>query len=171
MNDNFDKVLDSLVQSTRSPKGAYSKERTWMKLEARRKAEVRRHSFVIWRRVSSVAAVFFICLLGWATYHQLIVEPRSSQPSVEIPAHEKQPSTMVFKQETLQNIVDVLTQTYHRPIIIEDETLKNYRITATFRSDESLDEILNLLQKASAFTYTNANDTIIIKTGRIYETN
>ena len=53
-------------------------------------------------------------------------------------------------------------QTYHRPIIIEDETLKNYRITATFRSDESLDEILNLLQKASAFTYTNANDTIII---------
>ncbi|WP_314970133.1 DUF4974 domain-containing protein [Phocaeicola abscessus] len=170
MEEQFDKILDKLVHSTRSPKGRYTKERTWMLLETRRKANLRVRRLSLIRNVAA-AAICCFCILGWAAYYNGIVVPRNPKAVKEkttVPSRERK--TMRFDQAPLHEIVDNLNETFHVNIHIADEALKNYRVTATFGDDESLENMLYLLQRAVNFSYSRENDLILIKSTEHHET-
>lgn len=69
---------------------------------------------------------------------------------------------MVFSQQPLEEIVLQLSKTFHKVIRIDNDSLKNYRMTATFGPGEELTEILDLLKEAGSFQYKESNDTIVI---------
>ncbi|MDE6347787.1 MAG: DUF4974 domain-containing protein [Bacteroides sp.] len=163
-NENFDKVLNRLVSSTRSPRGRFAADNSWKLLEARllKQRSIRR----FWMRAASAAAVVLLCVTSWAAYHYLYVAPpRKAVPSETVHRAEETEaacSILTFEQQPLQEIARQLSETFHIEIRIEDDSLKAYRMTATFREGESLTEILDLLKEAGNFTYQKENNTIIL---------
>lgn len=68
-----------------------------------------------------------------------------------------------FNNESLQEIIRQLSNTYHTNIQITDIQIQNYRMTATFSDKETLDEVLSLLCRNQKFKYTKKdNNTITI---------
>lgn len=65
-NENFDKVLNKLVASTRSPRGRFTAENSWRLLESR--LLKRRSMKRFWMRTASAAAVVLLCVTSWAAY-------------------------------------------------------------------------------------------------------
>ena len=61
-NENFDKVLNKLVASTRSPRGRFTAENSWRLLESR--LLKRRSMKRFWMRTASAAAVVLLCVMG-----------------------------------------------------------------------------------------------------------
>lgn len=166
-NENFDKVLNKLISSTRSPRGRFTAENSWKRLEIRLR---KRHGLRrVYLRVASAAAVVLICMASWAAYQMFCVAPvRQVSPAAkEVEATTKIEvlhDTLIFSQQPLQEIALQLSETFHTPIRIESESLRNYRMTATFQDGESLTEILDLLKEAGNFTYNQTNDTITLTT-------
>ena len=70
-NENFDKVLNKLVASTRSPRGRFTAENSWRLLESR--LLKRRSMKRFWMRTASAAAVVLLCVTSWAAYQFLYV--------------------------------------------------------------------------------------------------
>lgn len=165
-NANFDKVLDRLTASTRSPRGRFTADNSWKLLEAR--LLKRRTLKRFWLRTASAAAIVLLCMTSWAAYHFLYVAPqRNAVPAETVqPAEKAQTirSVLTFDQEPLQEIARQLSETFQTEIRIEDEHLKNYRMTATFREGENLTEILDLLKEAGGFTYKKEDNIIILTT-------
>ena len=65
-NDNFDKILEQLVASTRSPRGRFSAKNSWKILERRISPASGKIKFL--RIAVSVAASILVCLASWYTY-------------------------------------------------------------------------------------------------------
>lgn len=70
--------------------------------------------------------------------------------------------SFIFNYLPLQEIVRELSNSFGVEIKIEDETLRNYHLTARFTNGESLEEILYLLQQGRDFEYKPGNKGIII---------
>ena len=153
-NENFDKVLNKLVASTRSPRGRFTAENSWRLLESR--LLKRRSMKRFWMRTASAAAVVLLCVTSWAAYQFLYVAPqREAIPTEAIHTTEETQvihSVLTFDQQPLQEIVRQLSETFRTDIRIEGDSLKNYHMTATFREGESLTEILDLLKDAGNLT-------------------
>ena len=161
---DFDKVLNKLIASTRSPRGRFAAKDSWKLLEERLLARKKRRMF--WLRMTSSAAVVLLCLASWAAYHVLSPEPVQPRPAethtAPAPAWQ-QKEILYFEQQTLQEIAQRLSGVFGKKIIINDDSLRNYRMTGTFDTSEGLTEILDLLKGAARnFDYTETNDTIII---------
>lgn len=75
-NENFDKVLNKLVASTRSPRGRFTAENSWRLLESR--LLKRRSMKRFWMRTASAAAVVLLCVTSWAAYQFLYVATTGS---------------------------------------------------------------------------------------------
>ncbi len=67
-----------------------------------------------------------------------------------------------FDYLPLREIVRELSNAFQMEIRITDKDIKDFRIRAHFTQGESLDQILDLLQSASNFSYEKVNDTIVI---------
>ena len=134
-NENFDKVLNKLVASTRSPRGRFTAENSWRLLESR--LLKRRSMKRFWMRTASAAAVVLLCVTSWAAYQFLYVAPqREAIPTEAIHTTEETQvihSVLTFDQQPLQEIVRQLSETFRTDIRIEGDSLKNYHMTATFR--------------------------------------
>ncbi|MBQ6038238.1 MAG: DUF4974 domain-containing protein [Bacteroidaceae bacterium] len=159
-----------LAQSTRSPRGKYSKESTWPLLERRLREQ---DSRLRWRwlgRAAASVAVILMFVVGWAMYGTFIkpIFDKSSAPVEGTPVQESQMhlrGAMTFQQVPLQQIVEELNQSFASDIRIADEELKDYHITATFSGDETLDTILDLLQRVANLQIVRQGPTILIKKG------
>lgn len=157
-----------LAQSTRSPRGKYSKESTWPLLERRLREQ---DSRLRWRwlgRAAASVAVILMFVVGWAMYGTFIkpILERSSAPVEDVQESQMHlREAMTFQQVPLQQIVEELNQTFASDIRIADEELKDYHITATFSVDETLDTILDLLQRVANLQIVRQGPTIIIKKG------
>ena len=81
-NENFDKVLNKLVASTRSPRGRFTAENSWRLLESR--LLKRRSMKRFWMRTASAAAVVLLCVTSWAAYQFLYVAPQREAIPTEI---------------------------------------------------------------------------------------
>lgn len=68
----------------------------------------------------------------------------------------------LFRRQTLQEIARQLSNAFRTPVRIEGAQLAGYRLTATFGSNESLTEILDVLQQAGRFDYRHENGGIVI---------
>ncbi len=60
---------------------------------------------------------------------------------------------LVFRREKFENLTEKLSRKFGVTIVLQDEKLKDYEYTATF-TDESLEEILELLKRSAPITYT-----------------
>ncbi len=60
---------------------------------------------------------------------------------------------MVFRRQRLDYIADKLSRKYGATIVLEGDKLKDYIYTATF-TDESLEDILDLLKRSAPIDYT-----------------
>lgn len=163
-NEDFDKVLNKLTASTRSPRGRFSAANSWKLLEEKLMARKRRKLFRL--RVASTAAVVLLCLASWAAYHALRpepIQPHREEVHTLPPTAAPQKKVFDFAQQPLHEIARQLSEAYHTQIVITDDSLRHYRMTGTFDTGESLTEILDLLKGAARnFDYTATNDTIII---------
>ena len=70
---DFNRILDRLIASTRSPRGRYSAQNTWPLLRRRLHASyLRRRRRTLWLRTAGAAACLAIVLLGgwmaWQTW-------------------------------------------------------------------------------------------------------
>ncbi|WP_300910381.1 FecR family protein [uncultured Bacteroides sp.] len=74
MEQEFEKILDKLVASTRSPRGRFSKESSWNILE-RRLPNPRRRILSLQFFMKGAAAVAVLCVLGWWTYYMFAPIP------------------------------------------------------------------------------------------------
>lgn len=70
-NENFDKVLNKLVASTRSPRGRFTAENSWRLLESR--LLKRRSMKRFWMRTASAAAVVLLCVTSWAASLSVLI--------------------------------------------------------------------------------------------------
>ncbi|GHU83220.1 hypothetical protein FACS189415_5090 [Bacteroidia bacterium] len=59
----------------------------------------------------------------------------------------------IFEKNTLQEIVNVLQRAFDTKIHLDGEELRNQRLTAQFTHQETLDEILSILQISARYTY------------------
>ena len=73
-----------------------------------------------------------------------------------------QNSSFIFDKQTLQEIARKLSNSFGVMIEIDDNHLANYRLTAKFNNNESLEEILTLLQTGRDFTFKKMNNQKII---------
>lgn len=71
---------------------------------------------------------------------------------------------MLFDQLPLKEIARQLSNAFQTDIRIDDVHLQNYRMTATFETNEDLTQILDLLKIAGNFNYMKENNTIILTT-------
>ncbi len=73
MEQEFEKILDKLVASTRSPRGRFSKDNSWKLLEKRLPRLQRR--ILSLRTMAGAAAVAVLCVLGWWAYYMFAPVP------------------------------------------------------------------------------------------------
>ena len=168
MDTMKDDNLTLLAHTTRSPRGRYSKENTWPLLARRLRAQMSRERWRWLRRAAASVAVVLVFVLGWAMYATLTrptIEKADAPLEAPIPEERHLREAMTFSQVPLQQIVEELNQTFASDISIADEELKDLHITATFRADETLDGILDLLQRVANLKIERQESHIIIKKG------
>ena len=71
-------------------------------------------------------------------------------------------NTLAFQDATLEDISVQMERWFGIPIIIQDEGLKNERFTGNFNNQESVYQILDIINRSEAIQYTKQNKTIII---------
>jgi len=69
---------------------------------------------------------------------------------------------LLFNDKTLLQITEDLSNYFNVPINVSDSALKDYKLTARFEQNESIEDILNVLQTAAGFTWEKNEDTITI---------
>ena len=73
MEQEFEKILDKLAISTRSPRGRFSKANSWILLEKRLPHLQRR--ILSLHTMAGAAAVAVLCVLGWWAYYMFAPVP------------------------------------------------------------------------------------------------
>lgn len=68
-NENFDKVLNVLIASTRSPREHFSAANSWKLLEKR--LFTRRSKRILQFRITSAAAIALLCIASWLIYNAI----------------------------------------------------------------------------------------------------
>lgn len=117
-----------------------------------------------WSAAAGVALVvgIGIAIAGVYTY-------RSGFFSGSDPVREQAPATetitsqtLVFDNTPLSQIAAALTEAYGTHIIFSDQALADCRITATFSTDESLEDILDAITEAGGMAYRKVNGGYVI---------
>lgn len=159
----LDRLIEALARSTRSPYGRFTAEKGWPLLKERLRLRHRRR---VWMRVASSAAVVMFCVAGWAAYRVLVPAPSGQETEVagSVPAPESAaPMTLTFRNERLEDVAVRLSEVYGVPVRVEDDSLRDYRVTATFRTDEPLSELVELLRRATEnFDCRQRGDTLLL---------
>ncbi len=95
----------------------------------------------------------------------------SSRPTEKLIVHERvdpaaitawKDNKLIFKDETFESIAVKLERRYNASIIFEDEAVKGYRFSGTFR-EISINEALKALQFTSGFRFRIEHDKIFIQ--------
>lgn len=72
--------------------------------------------------------------------------------------------TLLFNNKPLSDIADDLSNYFNISINIADSNLKDHKLTARFNQNESIEEILDLLQNAGNFSWKKDKNTLTIYT-------
>jgi ferric-dicitrate binding protein FerR (iron transport regulator) len=171
-----DKRLEQLTSATHAPRGKHSREESWRLLQARlsdapaaapaptpHPAKTRRLT-TRWRTIAAAASIALLFAAGsYAAYHYVATthaEQRDPRTRIDLPQVE--PDVMHFDDVPLADIAATLGAAYGVSIRVEGDTLRTFRMTATFTTDESLDEVLALLCRNQTFTYQRTDTLILI---------
>lgn len=70
----------------------------------------------------------------------------------------------IFTESSIGEIANELSQSFNTHIEIKNEKLRNYKVSARFENNETLKDILDLLQTAGYFKYSMINNQITLDT-------
>lgn len=174
MKTSIDNTLNRLASRTHSPRGRHAAtEQTYQALLSRIPAEHRpvqmasirhRSGFQRWK----AACALFVIGIGMALagvwyrqYYKTAPMSESSQKEEKCLAG-TEVRTLSYEAVPLSEIVAELSDVYHMPIDIKDPELRDYRITATFRTNETLHEILAILAEIGNFEVRDVADGYVI---------
>lgn len=117
-----------------------------------------------WSAAASVALIvgIGIAIAGVYTFRGYIFSSTQQPTEISVPTA-PQIRTLAFDNIPLSDIVASLSEAYSTEIIIADQDLASYCITATFSTDESLPDILDALSLVSGFRYHLEDDKYIIE--------
>ena len=174
MNTSYiDKQIEYFSQRTHSPRGRYAaSEEIYRELLGRLPESdypcqdiptlVPARGRAIARRWSAAASVAFVVGIGIAIAS--VYTYRSGFFSGSDPVREQvsasetiSSQTLVFDNTPLSQIVATLSEVYDKHIIFRDPALADCRITATFSTDESLEDILDAITEVSGLAYRKVN--------------
>lgn len=68
-----------------------------------------------------------------------------------------------FKEESLKNIMKVLSRWYDMEVVFENKTLENVKFKGVLRKDQSINEIMSIMMTTSINNYEINNHKIILK--------
>lgn len=168
-------IIDTLAKRTHSPRGKFAAtDQTYQELLHRIPEEQRpvvthpkpRGFFVRW---SAAACTLLIVGIGLAiagvVYQQFYSSPAATDPNIASSETSDMAEirTLIYEDTPLSVITSELEEIYHISIEVTDEKLMDYRLTATFSSDESIEEILSILAEAGGFEIQNTTDGFVIK--------
>lgn len=69
---------------------------------------------------------------------------------------------LIFNNKTIEQIAVDLSNYFNVSIVVNDTSLKEYKVTARFDNEEGIEEILNILQSVANFNWTESDSTITI---------
>ena len=118
------------------------------------------------RRWSTAASVAFIVGIGIAIAG--VYTFRNSIFTTDSPAEISVPSTtvaqsLVFDNAALGDVVTALSDAYGVEISFSQPSLASYRITATFSTDEPIEDILDAITEVSGLSYHSTGNVYVIE--------
>lgn len=162
MKNNTDEIIEQLARRTHSPRGKYApSDATYQELLERLPATDRpvlgSHAEG-GRKIRWNAAAGLLLLVGigaafagiYTFRHELFGSDVEDQPT-DIPVSSVSPRLLVFDNLPLADIAEQLSEAYGVEIIIASPELAVYRMTATFSTDEALDDVLDALSEVGGF--------------------
>lgn len=162
MKTSIDDTLAHLIHTTHSPRGQYAATpQTYQSLLDRIPVEQRpvighnecqqRSAFTRWNVAASLLLVVSLGLAITGIWHYQ--NPPASESRQESASSElkEEPRILVYQTTPLSVITAELSEIYETPIQIVSPELRIYGITATFCTDETLDDILAVLAEIGNF--------------------
>lgn len=178
MKNSLEIIIERFTRLTHSPRGQYAaSDETYQQLLSRlSEAPVETTSNNIntigsssanshrWSAAASVALIvgIGIAIAGVYTFRGYIFSSTQQPTEISVPTA-PQIRTLAFDNAPLSDIVASLSEAYSTEILIADQDLASYCITATFSTDESLSDILDALSQVSGFRYHLEGDKYIIE--------
>ena len=154
---DVDAFIEAMASQVHSPKGkmadhdqVYAELQQRMeRVESRPEARAT-HSVGFMRRISVAASialggcfiVFAITYLYTGPIQRWMNEP---EPQAQVSSAPTTVEEFAFEEEALSSIVAQLSDIYQTDITITSSELEDYQVTATFTSDEPIEDILSAL--------------------------
>lgn len=151
--------FDDITKRVHSPRGKMAdKEVVYQELcqqlGIEREVEIITRQSLFGRRIAAAACIVLVVAIGVAGIYQYHVQLTSNETSTIIDTQSPEKlSPLVFDNQPLGQIVSVLSERFDIEVTVQDTTLAQYRMTATFAADETLPEILSVLATAGHFHF------------------
>lgn len=135
---------------------------------------VRRHTS-LWRMASSLLVLLVVAALGYAAYYMMgLSKAESSVPAADtavMSAPEREATdkelaghgSVVFEDQTLQDILNQMSAYYHVGVRYEEDSLKGLRLYFNWDPSEDIGHVLILLSNFDHINLHLENDTIVVK--------
>ena len=153
-DNKVDETLRRLVTFTHSPRmesedgeAAYRDLKSRLADQPRQTGQEAKRG--IWRRIAVVACVVIISGIGLAMVKRFVSD-------------EDRVVSMTFREAPLRQILESVAEQYDVKVCVEEQGRADKEVTAEFRSDESLAEIMDALSAVGCFEYKISGDTIYV---------
>lgn len=167
-----DELIERFARMTHSPRGLYaSGNETYLQLLERLPKDDRPVSVCgskidvkhDWRKAAGIALIAGIGLAfaGVYTYHYYAATEADSEISVPT-VTPTLVQTLEFVDTPLSDIVESLNEAYGLRIVIASAELADYRMTATFSTEEPIEDVLSVLCEAGGFSYVQSGSDYIL---------
>jgi ferric-dicitrate binding protein FerR (iron transport regulator) len=171
MVKNIEKTITRLAASVHSPKNRFATKNAYGELcrrigiRAMSANDADRSSRRLYMRTAVAASLALVVGIGIAcisNYDKWFAPAKVSKTETTAPAEAKRPD-IVFKNQPMKVIAQRLSKEYNVKIIIKDNNLAEYKVTATFSPDENIDDIISILSSAAHFNYTKNNNVFVLR--------
>ena len=171
MVKDIEKTITRMAASVHSPKNRFAANNAYGELcrrigiKAMAAGSTSRSHRKLYMRTAVAASLALMVGIGIAcisNYDKWFAPAKVSKTETTAPAEAKRPD-IVFKNQPMKVIAQRLSKEYNVKIIIKDNSLAEYKVTATFSPDENIDDIISILSSAAHFNYTKNNNVFVLR--------
>lgn len=180
MRKDIDPTIERLVRLTHNPRGRYADtsrlyEELLQRIDPPRASELpdvaaahpQRHRGILhtalprwWRAAAAELLLVGVAIAGVGVYQWSPTSPTESD--TQQPGHVTA-RILTYSEAPLSLITDELSAIYGTTILVTDTPLRDFRITATFSTDEPLDEILHALADVAGCSVRHTEAAILLE--------
>ena len=143
-----------------------------MKVEDNRR-HPRRARFSLLRKIAAAVLFAFACgVLGYASYKTFSIRKRRAKTSISAPERKVRqaevatvaPDTLFrFANVQLDSILSMVGQHYGRQVLFRDSKARTLRLHTLWKSNQPLDEFVEMLNEFEVFRITDERDTLFVE--------